>query len=286
LIYQRFKTAFSEIEYVFKEVDVDKFFTNIVKNPPAHKPLIQAISTDKIKNSRPTEEKILEFYDNKLSKVSDDSIRKKIDDFNLEKLIIIMCNVLRNSEGVEDYNLKREIYFSLIRNTVAWSILYKETLVRYVIQHNTLPPNFQHNSNLVGFFQFLPFNIQCGLNNHLGTGKLTTIIADKINKDMLDKNCSDIERYFSVSLYWDNNGKEKDKPFRQLISKLSNNIVQDYCLFKLLDYFYRRTTPNSPEEDNIIELISRLKLKHEKLPKRVKGKIMLALKEGKKKFNK
>jgi hypothetical protein len=281
LIYQRFKTAFSGIEYVFNEVKVDKFFTYIVKGQPTHNPIIQEINTDEIKSSRPTREKILEFYDNKLSKVSDDSIRKKIDDFNLEKLIIIMCNVLRNSEGVEDYNLKKEIYFSLIRNTVAWSILYKEILVRYVIQHNTLPPNFQHNSNLVEFFQFLPFNIQSGLNNHLGTRKLTTIMAEKISRDMLDKNCSDIERYFSVGLYWDNNGREKDKPFKQLISKLSNNIVQDYCLFKLLDYFYRKTTPNTPEEDNIIELISRLKLKHEKLPKQIKGKIMRALKEGK-----
>jgi hypothetical protein len=294
LIYKRFQTAFNNlalelnlpngIEDIFAQINVDKFFTNILKNQNNHKPIIQDVDTNKIKNTRPTEEAILQFYDNKLSKMSDDSIRQKIDDFNLEKLIIIMCNVLRNSEGVEDYKLKREIYFSLIKNTVAWLILYKETLVRYVIQHNTLPPNFQHESNLVRFFQFLPYSIQCGLNNHLGTNKLTTIIAEKITKDMSDKNCSDIERYFSVGLYWDNNGKEKDKPFKQLISKLSNNIVQDYCLFKLLDYFYRKTSPESDEEKNIIELLSRLKLKHEKLPKRLKGQIMLALKSDKKKY--
>ena len=109
-------------------------------------------------------------------------------------------------------------------------------------------------------------------------------MAEKIQKDISDKNCSDVERYFSVGLYWDCQGKDKYKPFKQLISKLSNNIVQDYCLFKLLEYFYLKVTPDSLEEENIIELISRLKLKHEKLPKQLKGKIMLSLKEKKRKL--
>ena len=284
LIFGRFNQAFDGIEEIFDQIDVDKYFTHILKNKEAHVPVAKGIDTDKIKKNRVTEDKKLEFYDTKLAKATSDAIRKKIDDFNLEKLIIIMSNVLRNSEGVEDYELKKRIYFALIRNTVAWTVLYRDELIRYIESHDALPPYLPQEKDFVRFLQFLPSNIQYGLNYHLGTFKLTTIMAEKIQKDISDKNCSDVERYFSVGLYWDCQGKDKYKPFKQLISKLSNNIVQDYCLFKLLEYFYLKVTPDSLEEENIIELISRLKLKHEKLPKQLKGKIMLSLKEKKRKL--
>lgn len=284
LTFNRFNKAFDGIDEIFEQIDVDKYFTYILKNQAAHIPVSKGIDTNKIKENRISEDKKLDFYDTKLAKATSDAIRKKIDDFNLEKLIIIMSNVLRNSEGVEDYELKKRIYFALIRNTVAWTVLYRDELIRYIESHNALPPYLPQEKDFVRFLQFLPSNIQYGLYNHLGTFKLTTIIAEKIQNDISDKKCSDVERYFSVGLYWDCQGKDKYKPFKQLISKLSNNIVQDYCLFKLLDYFYLKVIPDSPEEESIIELISRLKLKHEKLPKQLKGKIMLSLKENKRKY--
>jgi len=297
LIYERFKVSFDGIEDIFNQVDVDKNFTYILKNQTPYEPITKHIDTNKIKNNRPSEEKILEFYDTKLSKATHDAIIRKVDNFNLEILLIIMCNILRNSEGVEDSDLKREIYNSIIRNTVAWTILYKEWIVRYVQNNKTLPPflvqEFNKSDNkitnedlgrLVPFLKFLPRDTQNGINNHLGTFKLTQIIKDKINKDFNDKKCSDVEKYFSVALYWDCQGKDKFKPFKELIKKLSNNAVQEYCMYKLLDYFYRKTTPDSQEEEQCIELLSRLKLKTEKLPQRVRGEIILKLKEGKKKF--
>jgi hypothetical protein len=210
-----------------------------------------------------------------------------------------MSNVLRNSEGVEDSDLKRKIYNSIIRNTVGWTILYKEWIVRYVKDNQSLAPflvqEFNKDNNkitnedlqrLVSFLKFLPMNIQNGINNHLGTTKLSQAIKNKIQYDFTDKKCSDIEKYFSVALYWDCQGKDKFKPFRELIKKLSNNVVQDYCLYKILDYFYRKTSPDTIEEEQCIELLIRLKLKKGKLPQRMKGDIMLRLKEQKRKFNK
>lgn len=297
LIYNRFKKSFDGIEDIINQVDVDKFFTYILKNQTTHNPITKSISIDKIKSSRPPEEKKLEFYDTKLSKATHDAIIRKVDNFNLEILIIIMSNTLRNSEGVEDSKLKREIYDSIIRNTVGWTILYKEWIIKYVKDNQSLPPflvqEFNKNSNkvtdddlrrLVPFLRFLPMNIQNGINNHLGTPKLSQAIKNKIQSDSYNSNCSDVEKYFSVALYWDCQGKDKFKPFKSLIKQLGNNIVQDYCLYKLLDYFYRKTAPNTQTEDECIELLTRLKLKTEKLPQRVKGEIMLSLKESKKKF--
>ncbi|MDR3046017.1 MAG: metallophosphoesterase, partial [Bacteroidales bacterium] len=140
LIFDRFKKAFDGIEDVFNQVDVDKHFTYILKNHTTYEPITKSIDTTKIKNSRPSEEKKLEFYDTKLSKATHDAIIRKVDNFNLEILIIIMSNILRNSEGVEDSNLKKEIYNSIIRNTVGWTILYKEWIVKYVKDNQSLPP--------------------------------------------------------------------------------------------------------------------------------------------------
>ncbi|MDR1896939.1 MAG: metallophosphoesterase [Prevotellaceae bacterium] len=284
LIFGRFKKAFDGIEEIFNQVDVDKNFTYILKNQTSHEPITKSIDTNKIKSNRPSEEKILEFYDTKLSKSTHDAIIRKVDNFNLEILITIMSNILRNSEGVEDLNLKKEIYNSIIRNTVGWTVLYKEWIVRYVQKHNALPPFIAQESNLVSFLQLLPMNIQNGVNNHLGTYKLTPVMASKIEKDNHDKTCSDVEKYFSVGLYWDSQGKDKFKPFKELIKTLSNNIVQDYCMYKLYDYFYRKTKPDSPEAEQCIELLTRLKLKTEKLHKRLTGSIMLEFKGRKKKI--
>lgn len=297
LIFDRFKKSFDGIEDIFSQMDVDKNFTYILKNQTIHEPITKSINTNKIKNNRPSEEKKLEFYDTKLSKETHDAIVRKVDNFNLEILIIIMCNILRNSEGVEDSKLKREIYNSIIRNTVGWTILYKEWIVKYVKDKQSLPPFLVQEFNkdnskitdedlqrLVPFLNFLPMNIENGINRHLGTSKLTPAIKNKIQQDFANSECSDIEKYFSVALYWDCQGKDKFKPFKELIKQLSNNIVQDYCMRKLLNYFYFKTSPDSIEEEQCIELLSRLKLKTEKLPQKVKGQIMLSLKEYKKNF--
>lgn len=76
---------------------------------------------------------------------------------------------------------------------------------------------------------------------------------------------------FSVALYWDCQRKDNFKPFKNLIKQLSNNVVQDYSAIKLLSYFYLKTAPDSQQEEQCIELLSRLKLKTEKLPQRLKG---------------
>lgn len=298
LIYDRFEKSFEGIQEIIEQMDIDKSFTYILKKETPHKSITNIIDTNKIKNSRPSEEKKLEFFDTKLSKATHDAIVRKVDNFNLEILIIIMCNTLRNSEGVENSKLKRKIYNSIISNTVLWTILYKEWIVKYVKDNKSLPPfliqefnnnNTINNENLlrlVHFLKFLPMNIENGINNHLGTSKLIPAIKNKIELDLTNSLCSDIEKYFSVALYWDCQGNDKFKQFRILIKNLSNNIVQDYCMRKLLNYYYLKTTPNSMEEEECIDLLSRLKIKTEKLPQRMKGQLKLLYKEEKRKYKK
>lgn len=284
-IFTEFERSFNGLQGILDDFDVDSFFTHILKtDQEQHAPIAKNLNLQKVKQNRPSEEQMMQFYDNKLSKIPQDIISRKIDDFNLEKIIIIMCTVLRNSEGVENSNFKREIYKSLIRNTIAWSVLYKDFIVRYVQKNNAMPPFIPKEENLVRFLRFLPMNIQAGVNNYLGTYKLTPIILEKIGQDLKNKKCSDVEAYFSVGLYWDSLGNNYPKYITKLIRRLSNNIVQDYCLIKLLDFYYRKTKPDTQEEIIIINILTELVLKNEKLPKRLTERVRKSIKDGKEKF--
>lgn len=127
-------------------------------------------------------------------------------------------------------------------------------------------------------------NIQAGINNYLGTYKLAPVILEKITQDFRNKKCSDIESYFSVGLYWDIQGADYPKYITKLIRRLSNNIVQDYCLIKLVDDYYRKTKPNTPKEEVYLEMLTELKLKHERLPKKLNERVRKTLKKGKERF--
>jgi len=284
-VFREFENSFNGIQNILDNCDVDRYFTYILKSEQVeHKPIVKDFQLENIKQSRLSEEQKMQFYDNKLAKIPKDLIAKKIDDFNLEKLIIIMCTVLRNSEGVENVDLKTKIYRSIIRNTVAWSILYKESIVRYVIKNNVMPSFIAKEEDLVRFLKFLPMHIQSGVNNFLGTYKLTPIMLDKINHDLIDKKCSDIETYFSVGLYWDSQGSDYPKYITKLIRRLSNNVVQDYCLIKLLDSYFRKTKSDTPEERIYLDMLTELKLKHEGLPKKLTERVRITIRQGKEKF--
>ncbi len=284
-VFTEFENTFNGLHNILNDLDVDDFFTHILNTEhKKYEPNSKNIDIDKVKQNRPSEEQIMSFYDNKLAKKPKDIIQRKIDDLNLEKLIIIMCTVLRNSEGVENYELKRNIYNTIIRNTVAWSVLYKESIVQYVKKHNTMPPFIPKEENLVRFLKFLPMNIQSGVNTFLGTYKLTPIMQAKINNDFNSKTCSNIEAYFSVCLYWDSLGDEYLKYLAKLIKRLSNNVVQDYFLIRLLDHYYRKTKSNSKEEADFIDLLTVLTLKNEKLPKRLTEQVRKRIRQRKDKF--
>lgn len=154
-VFKEFEDSYNGIQSILNEVDVDRYFTYMLKSEQeGHKAMVKKLEIDNVKKQRPSEEQIMQFYDNKLAKIPKDLILRKIDDFNLEKLLIIACTVLRNSEGVENVELKKTIYNSIIRNTVAWSILYKESIVHYVVENNKMPPFIPKEENLVRFLKF------------------------------------------------------------------------------------------------------------------------------------
>ena len=192
-----------------------------------------------------------------------------------------MCNILRNSEGVEDITLKQCVYNSIVKNALIWTLIVKNSLAQYANANNgSLPMYYRDVKNVEAFFRFMPFILQYSINLELGTHKLNSIFKKKIEMDKTSI-VSDVEKYFSVAMYWDNNGNEYAKDIKSLVKSVKRNSVQDYLLIKLLDYYQYRTKKGSEEERVYINLISDLKIKNEKLPKRIKDKMIKLIRDKK-----
>lgn len=284
-IYQRFQKDFQQLDFVFDQIDIDRFFTYVRKNSSTHETSAKNIDVNKIKSNRPSEEQLDAFYDSKLSQGQKDNIIKREGGvISLEQLLVMMCNVLRNSEGVEDFNLKKEIYNSIIHGSLAWVVMYKELIIYYIKETNQLPAFIPNNINLEYLLKYLPFNMQFGLEHHLVTSKLSSVILQKIKHDITNSKCSNIEAYLSIALYEDMSGNESDKYFKKLIRRLSNNIVRDYCQKKLTYLLYTRTKKGSVKEDTYLDLLTELKIRSQKISRRLTEQVRKSIIDGKKLF--
>lgn len=284
LIHTRFVDFFKPVEPIYDEINIDECFTNIIKNRPAYVPVATAVNVEKVKALKPTQEKVEQqlnnYCDDRLSKISDDF--SKFQRISPDQLIIMMSNILRNSEGVENVGLKQEVYNSIIKNILVWAIIIKDGLASYANTHDgKLPIQFESIRNVEAYFRFMPLIMQLNLNTELGTSKLNSIFKAKIVNDR-KSTASDVEKFMSVAMYWDNHGEEYDKEIKSLIRNIGRNSVQDYLLVKLLNYFNNHTKKGSDEERLYINLISDLRIKNDKLPKRLKDKIIKLLVSEKK----
>ncbi len=290
-IFNRFKIEFSKTDHVFSQIENkwDRFFIVKLKEDDSKdiKFTSAAKTTEisKIKENRPSEEMIEEFQNRRLSKIIEPGkILKKNGNINLEALLILMSVVLRNSEGVEDIKLKKEIYSSLIKYTLIWTVLYREHIIDYILKHKKLPPTLSTNISVQRTLLNLPLHVQSGMSKWVGTPKLAKVILSKIESDLKGKSFtkSDLELFFSVALYGDIQGNNYPEYYKKLIKQLKNNPVRDYTLFKLIFYYYRRTRDGSPNEDLYLDMISDLKMKELNMPNKMKQKVINSYKTTKK----
>lgn len=292
LIYARFKNVFKPMDFILKEVNPDEYF-NISFNKKDETDEIEPISRNikiaKIKDSRPVETQIEKQYDEQLERIAKVTVEKKEKiNIDFDRMMLIMCNVLKNSEGIEDLQLKRDAYNDIIKHNITYAILYTQVLIRYVVENKKLPPSIPQNISLEDLLKNTPFHMQRALNNHLGTKKLDMVILHKMKRDSLGESFTktDIEKFISVALYSDIYGNDFDKYLRKFIKSVDTVPTQNYLLFKLTEYLYRRSKPDSDNEDLYLDLISDLQIRSQKLPKRVKERIIKDYKERKQKFAK
>ena len=275
LLYNRLEKFFEPVQPIYRSVNIDDCFTKIVRNK-TFTPVAKEISVKKVRDQKLSQERVeqhlLDYSDQQLSKISDEIIHSS--QVTPELLIVLLCNVLRNSEGIEDVNIKQLAYKSIVRNALIWTIIFKNSLARYANEHQgQLPSVYSDVKNVEAFLRYMPFILQYSINRELGTNKLNSVFHSKLLEDRRS-NISDIEKYMSIAMYWDNNGQDFFKEIRHLVKNLRNNCVQDYLIAKLLYFYNIRTKDGSNEERECIDIISDLKIKSKKLPKRMKDTIM------------
>lgn len=290
-ILKRFEERFKATDFILEQVKqnggLDKYFTPMIDNKP-QEPVAKKVEINTIKANRPTEQMLEEFQNKRLQAIPEPTkLIKKEGKINMDVLLILMSNVLRNSEGVEDRKLKLEAYKSFIKYNLIFSILYREHLIEYVIKNKTLPPTLPRVVNLGRYLNNIPYFVQMSAYHHMGTAKLAPIILDKIKQDKNGAiySNSDIERYLSVALYSDIQGKDYPKYIKTLIKTVGSNIVRDYLHFKLTDYLYKRTRPGSENEEIYIDLLAELRIRTQNSPRRLKESFMKKLADGKKNFD-
>ena len=292
LIYTRFKKVFEPMDFILNEVNPDEYFNisfNKDKKSEEIEPISRNIEIAKIKDSRPAEAEIEKQYDEQLeriSKITGEVKGKSSIDF--DRMMLIMCNVLKNSEGIEDLQLKKNAYNDIIKHNITYSIFYTQVLIRYIIENKKLPPSVPQNISLEYLLKNIPFHMQYSLYTHLGTKKLDMVVLNKMKRDSVGESFSnsDVEKFLSVALYSDIYGNDFDKYLRKFIKSVNTVPTQNYLLFKLTEYLYRRSKPDSDNEILYLDLISDLQIRSQKLPKRLKETIIKDYKEKKKKFAK
>jgi len=289
LLYTRFKQVFDPMDFILKSVNPDDYFNVVLEREKVQEPIARNIEIAKIKNSRPSDDLIEKQYDEQLNKISDHKNeikgKQKID---FDRIMLIMCNALRNSEGIEDLELKSKAYNDIIKHNITYSILYTQVVIRYIIEYKKLPPSIPHYITIEDILENMPYHIQHSLNTHLGTQKLSSIILDKIKSDSAgySNTKTEIERFLSIALYADIQGKDFDVYLRRLVKSAKTIPVQNYLLFKLTEYLHKRSKDGSTNEELYLDLISDLKIRSQKLPKQVKDRIKKDLLERKKQITK
>lgn len=233
-------------DIVFKRVNsIDDFF-NVDRS------LVEQITADDLFNVLPekeTEEEKNIKVDRKYevrSNGQDQNIikRKNTNKFeNYNKILLLTMNVLRNSEEIKEENMKYNSYKIILRNSIAYCMLYKLICESFVKHSNKFPSN--RIEEFMFILRILPNIHQELLSNNLGTFKLSEVFYKKVEEDNLNiTNVSEFERFLSVFMYADVRGAEFKNVTVQFIQNFNKKYVADACYLKLLFYYYKSSEKN------------------------------------------
>lgn len=285
-ILERFNRYFSPLGEVQEEINknMDYCFTLIHEGDTTYQPTIKKIAIKKAaarKGSQDdVESRANKIFDKKLSQIADNYARPNI--LYPELMIVMLSKALRNLDGVENLELKARAYSALVNKSLQYTFVFKDGLARYANKNNgNLPIAFSSITDPARFFRYMPYALQCSINEIMGSTKLFAPIKRKIAADKKDKSVSDIEKYFSIAMLWDSTGVENEREVRALIKSIGNNCVQDYIFNKIYYSFMNELSVGSDAEDTCIKLLADLQVKGRAFKGIVKGRIINDLKREK-----
>lgn len=257
--------AFKEINVQMENQNIDKFFETKTT-------LSSQISLEKVKN-KPTEDEFDKIYDEQLSDVPTNTpIPKKkltIENINIknghiehDKIFKLAAVVLKNSEEIDNVELKKASYKNILKNSISFLVISKVILVNnYDSNGQVKPKNFPPNIDFNFFIRLLPLIHQSLLHDWVGTLKMSGIIKDKIDRDRNNIEISELEKFLSVFIYSDIKGSQYPNEIKRFLKGIKGKYMKDTCFFKLMSYYFIRS--NDKETDALyLELMADITGKH------------------------
>lgn len=233
-----------------------------------------------------TSEQENDIYDESLSNIPIKQKIEKKDNSNLDsqknidKVLKLAATVLKNSEDVDSFELKKSAYNNIITSSIAFLMQYRDSLIHYYVEHKKEPLHFPKNIDFSLFIRILPLIHQVVVYNWLGTKKIRTVLVDKIQKDKETVNISDFEKYLSVFIFSDIKGVDYPENIRQLVKNTKYRYIKDLSFLKIMSYYHLRN--NEPELDNFyLKLMSEIKCELGQIKKQDKGKFIENVKSNK-----
>ncbi len=243
---------------------------------------------DKKIEIKPNDEQLDQIYDDSLSVIPSQTTIAKKDESNLEtnknldKILKLAACVLKNSEDVDDFEIKKAAYSNILTSSFSFLMQYRDALLWYYSEHKKQPDFFPKNINFEIFVKILPLIHQVVLFNWLGSQKLRPVILDKIKKDKQTLNISDLEKYVSVFVYADIRGSDYPEIIKSFVENSKLNYIKDLSFLKILSYYHLRK--NGDDLDLFyLKLMANIRQGLGYLDKRNKSKFMHKLKLDKRK---
>jgi len=234
-----------------------------------------------------TSEQENDIYDETLSNIPiKQNIKKKVSTNldskkNIDKVLILAAIVLKNSEDVDSFQLKKSAYSNILTSSIAFLMQYRDSLIHYYLEFKKEPEHFPKNIDFSLFIRVLPLLHQVVVYNWLGTKKIRTVLIDKIERDNETVNISDYEKYLSIFIYSDIKGVEYPEKIQQFVKASKYKYIKDLSFLKIMSYYHLRN--NGVELDDFyLKLMAEIKCELGHIKKSDKGSFISDIKSSKK----
>lgn len=242
---------------------------------------------DKLEN-KPSETQIEEVYDLQLSAipVQKNILKKSGNNFstkkNIDKVLMLASNVLKNSEDVDDFEAKKLAYANTLISSISCMIQERDSLIFAYTQFKKKPDHLPKNIDFNLFIRVIPLIYQVVIYNWLGSQKLRPVIIDKIEKDKLTLNISEFEKFLSVFIYSDIRGADYPERIELFVKQTKFNYLKDLSFLKIFSYYHLRNNSKDLNK-KYLKLLSEIKEDMGLLDKYGKSQFMRGIEEKKEK---
>jgi predicted MPP superfamily phosphohydrolase len=237
-----------------------------------------------------SEKQMDEMYDDSLTAIPVTKTIEKKEIANqdtktqIDKVLKLACNVLKNSEDVDDFNEKKIAYQNILICSISFLMKYRDALIIHYLKYKKQPDHLPKNIDFHLYIKVIPLIHQVVIYNWLGTQKLRPIIEEKIKSDKMALNISDFERYLSIFIYSDIKGMNYPKIIEDFVKNTKFNYLKDLSFLKILSYYHLRS--NGKELDTTyLKLMANIKQQLGHLNKLDKSNFIRNLEDNKRKGN-